>query len=429
MKIFVSAWILPLALLAQSVGTLVPAGRMAKARTNHTATLLADGKVLFTGGKCDSSCEKSIELYDPETGLSTEAGALLYGRSDHAAVLLADGRVLISGGAAVAEIFDPISATSQPFPTPIPSGIKQSAFRLADGRAVFACGGGSIEIVDVAKAEVEHVNAGGFGCRAAAALPDGRLLVSNSSLSHSAYNPATKEWEFLQAGNWAFDDYEAFTANSLPNGKVAIAGGISTWWFYRDSMHLYDIVSVSAGLTQSETLAATRYSHAACLSPDGLLLSGGSSGSTFTQPGLALFQSTPLASMEIRELDSGRFSASLRMNSARTGHTCTLLNDGSVLLSGGRENSTMERYIPAKAWPSLSIAAAFLVRNEALELYVDGLLESSPHPPQVSINGQPAELLYFAPGQINVRIPKNSPLRVQFTYLGRHSNTLSVAAP
>lgn len=79
------------------------AGPMNVARRSHTATLLPDGKVLIAGGGNGVSTTtslpiQSVELYDPATGLFTVVGNMLMPRSAHSAILLDDGTVLISGG-------------------------------------------------------------------------------------------------------------------------------------------------------------------------------------------------------------------------------------------------------------------------------------------------------------------------------------------
>jgi len=50
--------------------------------------------VLIAAGSNLASCE----LYDPQTKTWSAVNSLHLGRSDHQAVLLADGRVLITGG-------------------------------------------------------------------------------------------------------------------------------------------------------------------------------------------------------------------------------------------------------------------------------------------------------------------------------------------
>ncbi len=101
-----------------------PAGSLELARSGHTATLLADGRVLVIGG-ASSSAEpqgtRSVEVYDPATESFSPAGTLEKARSGHTAALLADGRVLVTGGRrkgggtrprGSAELFDPTSGTS-----------------------------------------------------------------------------------------------------------------------------------------------------------------------------------------------------------------------------------------------------------------------------------------------------------------------------
>jgi len=86
-------------------------GNLNVARSSHTATLLPDGRVLIAGGGTASA-----ELYNPSTGLFTITGSMSKARSGHTATLLKDGTVLIAGGSgdATAEIFNPASGTFTP---------------------------------------------------------------------------------------------------------------------------------------------------------------------------------------------------------------------------------------------------------------------------------------------------------------------------
>src|SRR6266513_4844378 len=89
-------------------------GPLAVPRTGHAATVLADGRVLITGGRDGAgTIVATAEIFDPATETSTAVGALVTARVSHTATLLPNGRVLIAGGTSAtgslssAEIFDP----------------------------------------------------------------------------------------------------------------------------------------------------------------------------------------------------------------------------------------------------------------------------------------------------------------------------------
>jgi Sigma-70, region 4/Galactose oxidase, central domain len=73
-----------------------------EARERHTATALPDGRVLVVGGAVGtadgSTVHSSAEMWDPVAGSFGTVAALGQARFDHTATLLADGRVLIVGG-------------------------------------------------------------------------------------------------------------------------------------------------------------------------------------------------------------------------------------------------------------------------------------------------------------------------------------------
>jgi hypothetical protein len=182
-----------------------------------------------------------------------------------------------------------------------------------------------------------------------------------------------------------------------------------------------------------------------------------------------------LASAELYNPLAGTFKATGDMATVRCLHTATLLNDGSVLITGGIENylsvsiirgvsqtplpptvlDGAELYHPAVLAPPPALLSLSgdgrgqgtirhadtyqlvspgnpAAAGEALIIYWTGLAEGSVIPPQVAIGGRMAEVLWFgkAPGfaglnQINVRVPSDiasgptAPVRL--TYLGRSS--------
>ena len=88
-------------------------GVMPRDRWFHTATLLTDGWVLVAGGYADGNYLDSVDPFKPATGIWTATHQLNYSRSEHTSTLLANGRVLVVGGRDAtttpntAELFDP----------------------------------------------------------------------------------------------------------------------------------------------------------------------------------------------------------------------------------------------------------------------------------------------------------------------------------
>src|SRR6266571_8487289 len=85
-----------------TTGVWINTGNLNAARSEHTATLLPNGKVLIVGGTVggpeDVVSVNSAELYDPATGTWSSTGNLNTARSQHTATLLPNGKVLIAGG-------------------------------------------------------------------------------------------------------------------------------------------------------------------------------------------------------------------------------------------------------------------------------------------------------------------------------------------
>jgi hypothetical protein len=95
-----------------------PAAAMTDARTAHTAVSFADGVILVVGGVvptgvADDPALAFCELYDPDRKVWTPTGSLAHGRRHHQATLLSGGGVVVTGGTAPgspgAAPFDPFS--------------------------------------------------------------------------------------------------------------------------------------------------------------------------------------------------------------------------------------------------------------------------------------------------------------------------------
>jgi N-acetylneuraminic acid mutarotase len=112
---------------------------MAFARADHTATLLANGKVLIAGGG-----PLQAELYDPTSNTWSAAGSVQATRINSASILLSSGKVLVAGGGRFegftdsAEVYDPASNSWAPAGKMSNPGSGRAV--LTPGGAVLLCG-------------------------------------------------------------------------------------------------------------------------------------------------------------------------------------------------------------------------------------------------------------------------------------------------
>lgn len=301
-----------------SAVSFTPTGSLQRARGFHTATLLANGKVLVAGGAnrgSDKLCPggiSSAELYDPAAGLFASTGVLTTARFAHTATLLKDGKVLVTGGFGdafdcsdlglpaekTAEIYDPVA------------GFFKKTGSMASPR----------------------------GWHTATLLTDGRVLVAGGNSEAGGVASATAE--LYDPGTGAFTSTGSMTvarlkhtATLLKNGKVLIVGGASgNPPNLTTTAEFYDPATGTFAATGS--MATSREEQTATLLTDGnVLIAGGE-----TPMGSTGLQAT--ATAELYDVAQGSFSAARTMIASRNAHTATLLPNGVVLRAGGGTDSS-----------------------------------------------------------------------------------------
>jgi hypothetical protein len=439
-------------------------------RAGHTATLLLNGKVLIAGGFSSSSVDDpvtSAEIYHPSTGSFTTTGSMITTRRGHTATLLADGRVLIAGGYGIsvgnAELYDPDSGTFIPTGKSgdvITEGATSRAVLLANGKVLVASDSVA-RVFDPTSGSLSatgaYTHGGSDYVSTATSLPEGAVLLTGCLLGNfgctagvtQLYDPGSGTFRVTGSmSGWS----NVNTATLLMNGKVLFVGNAENDGFPADVEEYNPATGTFTRL--GKTIAPHEFS-TATLIPDGtVLITGGQ-----------LPRGSGDSGAEIYDPDTGKFAFAGPMINARHSHTATVLPNGDVLIAGGcsgwpQATSRAEIYrsavlAPPPALMSLSqdgqrqgailhagtaqVASSSnpATAGEILEVYCTGLPAGSAIPPQVAIDGRMAEILFFggAPGfpglnQVNIRVPggiaPGSAVPVRLSYLGRPSNEVTI---
>jgi N-acetylneuraminic acid mutarotase len=296
-----------------TVSTWATRAAMRIARLGHTATTLADGRVLVAGGTGGAGLTfASAELYDPVADTWTLTGTMSSARTLHTATLLPDGRVLVCGGfgqrggslpsvpssssgdqtLATAEIFQPTTGLWSPVPSMLSA--------RGDHRATLIPAGS---------------NAGTAG---------GKVLVTGGQNAGAAlaaaevYDPAANSWTSVSSMASA---REAHTLTVLADGRILAAGGASAGVV----LAACEVFTPATGAwANAAAMAGARANHiAAPISGDQVLVAGGYA------------QGKPLGSAELYDAARDTWRSARALNEARSAHSATVLDDGSVLVAGG----------------------------------------------------------------------------------------------
>jgi WD40 repeat protein len=331
-----------------------PTGDMAGPRIAHTATLLSTGKVLVAGGTDGNGMAlASAELYDPTTGTFSATGSMATARHHFAATLLCDlskppcndKRVLVTGGLDVngnplmsAELYDPNTGTFSPTPT---TGSMQfvhashTATLLNTGKVlIIGWGPATAELFDPSTGTFKAT-----GSMLAARVSHTATLLKNGKVLVAAgigeiggapgvlpeaelYDPVTGS--FSQTTGHLANARQWHTANLLADGRVLLAGGLlDNAERATATAELFDPTTQMFTATTGSMTTARAFQTATVLNDGTVQVTGGDDGTG------------PLATVEVYDPTAETFSAADNMGATSESHTATLLNDGTVLVTGG----------------------------------------------------------------------------------------------
>jgi Kelch motif protein/galactose oxidase-like protein len=341
-------------------------------RQRHTATLLADGRVLIAGGvrqvEGGNPTERNatgpidaVELYDPSTGTFVPTGAMTVPRVDHTATLLADGRVLLTGGStwllrgqgmptalASAELYDPAAGTFAATGSMTTARSEATATLLQDGRVLIAGGSNSTTGDGDASGEIYDPTTGHFsqtpslqisnGYRSLLStvlLTDGRLLLVGNlkdelTISIETYDPLSGTLTMPQT--LTMPSFE--TATVLTDGRVLLIGGKDHSDTFLSQLDLLAaLFDPATGTLRDITPPAVDFrAYTGTRLADGRVLLLGIAGRADAVPQLGY------AEVFDPEAETFHSFGPLVARPARPGGTATLLLDGSVLIAGGGPN-------------------------------------------------------------------------------------------
>ncbi len=309
-------------------------------RWAHTATLLEDGRVLIVGGHETASRKlDSAEIYDPGTQTWSSAGSMSEKRGEGlSATLLSDGKVLVFGETdePSADIYDPATNEWSTVANLNVSREAASSTLMADGRVLVAGGLDAtkagreqldtVEIFDPSTGEwteaasMANVNSN----HKAILLEDGRVILIGG-MKTEIYDPATDTW--TDAGTPDREKSWGYTADLLNDGRILVTGGVFLRGGWQGipsapirNAEIYDFATGS--WERKADMNEPRGDHAAALLQDGKVLVIAGSELEMYDPGADTWTLAGKLMTE-RDLDGPL-------------HTATVLNDGTVLIVGGK---------------------------------------------------------------------------------------------
>ena len=297
--------------------TYTPIANMPQATMRHTATLLADGKVLAV------RVDGATQIFDPVPNQWMAGAAMAVGSTDHTATRLVDGSVLVAGGfssstsvgLARAERYDPVGGTWGSAGTLAYARTSHAAANLVDGTVLIVGGEDRLGTPTILLSSVER------------------------------YTPSTNTWS---VGPELPAPRAEHTTTVLQNGDVIVLGGTTAAGGSSDCLRLPHATSVWIACA---SMPNVRVSHKATLLSDGrIFVTGGTASATSAttellfDPASNTWFSTSMSSfVSTGGVSGSRFSFS-QLSFRPPGHVVFELVPGAVVVWGGSPWDTFSVY-------------------------------------------------------------------------------------
>jgi hypothetical protein len=321
------------------LGAFVPLPDMTFARYTASAALLTDGSVVLYGPSYDG------DAFQPRSQSFVETALIPVPRFSAKLVALPDGGALLIGGSSSdprTVRYDAATRVWSWGPTMTTARAFAQVAELADGRVLVAGGYGS-DGVPLASAELydpagEAFSLTGSMPRArqggiAERLPNGDVLIAGGADASTygdpyavVYSPETETFAGGPSFYAALQGLYVPASTRLRDGRVLVSGG---WVFTGpNTQRVADDAEIYDPTTHRWTAhnVSPRAEHTLTTLDDGRVLVAG---------GRDYFEQ-PTSSTELFDPETNTFTSGPPLRTARFGHTATALPGGRVLVAGGQ---------------------------------------------------------------------------------------------
>ena len=316
-------------------GTWAGTNSMTGARYMHTATLLTSsantstsGRVLIAGGVTGTASVNTTQLWNPANGQWANGPNLNAARHGHTATLMVssganNGNVLVTGGMSLANNTTTVLNTAAIYTNPT-SGTSTGSWAATGNMGTARRLHSATMLTTNSPNNTNFVNM--------VLVAGGNTVGTTSTTSAQLFNPTNSTWTNTTALGTA---REGHTATRLANGNVLMTGGRTNNGSPINTTAVFTIPASGTAATwpASGNMQAARIAHSATLlgttlaTTGSVLVVGGSTNGT--------------AALSTAELWNGSAFSLIptSLPSAVQAHTATLLMNGTVLVAGGNSGT------------------------------------------------------------------------------------------